>query len=128
MTEDERLELLTLRLERESLYHRLKRAGAQGSALDVMLANVLEQGRMSTAARNAADNLVRAASALLAAFDKGDVDISHEEWADRDGSRDCPEDDTCTCPGPNALNELARARDAARRELGTKENENVSAQ
>lgn len=113
-------------LENESLRAKLMNAGGHGATLDVMLTSVLEAARISHAAKAAAQQLVDASTALLEAFDEGDVDAFHPD-ADADpidiGGRsipvtvECPEDDTCTCAGPKAINDLARARDAARREL-----------
>jgi hypothetical protein len=70
------------------------------------------------AAEAARDNLRDCATALITAFEDGDVDLIHQEHADDLGNDyiDCPEDDTCKCPAPAAFNNLARARDAAKRE------------
>lgn len=71
------------------------------------------------------ERLEAAASELLECFDEGDVDAFHPDTEDPDLTRkhgspttiECPEDDTCECRGPAAINELARARDDARKAL-----------
>ncbi|HUS27564.1 MAG TPA: hypothetical protein VMZ53_03625 [Kofleriaceae bacterium] len=107
-------------IEHESLRTKLHNAGGHGATLDVMLTAVLERARLSLAARDAAQQLVDAASELLEAFDEGDVDVFHPDDDDPvlpNATIECPEDDTCKCRGPAALNELSRACATARREL-----------
>lgn len=107
-------------LEQESLFTKLHNAGGRGATLDIMLTSVLEDAKLSHAARDASRKLVAAADAVVEAFDEGDIELFHPDTDDGPGRTiACPEDDTCECKGPAAFNELARTRDIARRELGS---------
>lgn len=61
--------------------------------------------------------IARAAiKAVLDAFTDGDIDVFHPDIVDEDKSDDrmvvtieCPEDDTCVCPGAAAINRLGHA-------------------
>lgn len=74
-----------------------------------------------TELRGILEGAVRAMSEVLDAFDEGDVDVFHPDYTIEEGpplvTGECPEDDTCDCAGPRAINALARARDAARKLL-----------
>lgn len=76
---------------------------------------------LEAALRTRLEELTKAASEVLDAFDEGDVDVFHPDTVIEDGppivTAECPEDDTCDCAGPRAINALARARDAARKLL-----------
>lgn len=54
------------RLEHESLHVKLHNAGGRGATLDIMLADVLEQARLSYAARDACRKLVDESEEIIA--------------------------------------------------------------
>lgn len=93
---------LSNRLELESLSTKLHNAGGRGATLDIMLGEVLEEARLSYAARDAARKLVDASTKL--------IDLSMQP-----GVGGCP---VCNLPDEDGYRQFRTAVLDARREVG----------